>query len=413
MEFSLNDYANRNPLNAIIAKNMVNMDALGDGPGLFEEKACFCFSVAYQICRRLIDESPAQIWILPDLYKKSLYHSGDKDLKSIMQAVTLSIVLIMTEHLPDEWKTKNHELCDEILKKIKNIFVKGETTSLYGGLTMNMRATFGFDTEAVSAYKALRQGTDIDYVLTYEEFNPQGVNIQNSATGNVLMAAMEKRIAESEIKIGSLIPRFEYDQPNEGLKIVQGGNKEIVDFSEKEKEYKKQIDDLKSEVESLRAENGRLKNSNPELKWIGCFDGFLHPNLNAEAIAEKLKGMSSPHLPKNERGYWWVFYTVLTEINWIPKTNHKLLLQWANLHFDCGWDWSKDNQFKFSDINSKIKTAPSPKWNKDTTGNVIGDYYGELAKSMRDAFVESIEGKLLDRGEFIKPGCKRINNGRK
>lgn len=260
MEFSLNDYANRNPLNAIIAKNMVNMDALGDGPGLFEEKACFCFSVAYQICRRLIDESPAQIWILPDLYKKSLYHSGDKDLKSIMQAVTLSIVLIMTEHLPDEWKTKNHELCDEILKKIKNIFVKGETTSLYGGLTMNMRATFGFDTEAVSAYKALRQGTDIDYVLTYEEFNPQGVNIQNSATGNVLMAAMEKRIAESEIKIGSLIPRFEYDQPNKGLKIVQGGYKEIVDFSEKEKEYKKQIDALKTEVESLRAESKKLRN---------------------------------------------------------------------------------------------------------------------------------------------------------
>ena len=121
----------------------------------------------------------------------------------------------------------------------------------------------GIDTEAVSAYKALRRGTDIDYVLTYEEFNPQGVNIQNNATGNVLMAAMEKRIAESEIKIGSLIPRFEYDQPNEGLKIVQGGNKEIVDFSEKEKEYKKQIDDLKTEVESLRAENGRnLKNSN-------------------------------------------------------------------------------------------------------------------------------------------------------
>ena len=125
---------------------------------------------------------------------------------------------------------------------------------------MIMRATFRFDTEAVSAYKALKRGTDIDYVLTYEEFNPQGVNIQNSATGNVLMAAMEKRIAESEIKIGSLIPRFEYDQPNEGLKIVQGGNKEIVDFSEKEKEYKKQIDALKAEVESLRADSQNLRN---------------------------------------------------------------------------------------------------------------------------------------------------------
>ena len=249
MEFSLNDFANRNPLNAIIAKNMVSLETLGDGLGRFEDKACFCFSAAYQICRSLIDESPAQIWILPDLYKKGLYHSGDKDLKSIMQAVTLSIVLILTEHLPDEWKTKNNELRDEILKKINNIYVKEEKSPF-----ANVRTSFGYDTNAVSSYKTLRRGTDIDYVLAFEEFT-QGSIPQNRLMGDSLMAAIEERIAESETQIKSIIPHFEYDKQNEGLKIVLGGDKNGVGFSEKEKEYKKQIEDLKTEVDSLRSEN--------------------------------------------------------------------------------------------------------------------------------------------------------------
>ena len=412
MEISLNDYVNRNPLNAIIAKNMVNLSTLEDGPGLFEDKASFCFSAAYQICRRLIEESPAQIWILPDLYKKGLYHSGDQDQISIMQAVTLSIVLILTEHLPEEWKTKNSELCDEILKKIKSIYVKKETSPFVGGLEIDLMASFGFETKAFSSYKKLRRGTDIDYMLSYEEFTPQGAILQNSPKGNVLLAMIENRIAESEAVIKSKIPHIEYDEQNEGLIIVQGEDKSCLESSEKE-EYKKQIEDLKAEVESLRAENKRLKEPNHEMKWIGCFDGFLDSNLNAEAIAEELKGIVSPHFPKNERGYWWVFYTILTEIKWIPNRNHKLALQWANLHFDCGWDWSKDNQFKFSDINSKIKATPSSKWNRNTTENVIGEYYGELAKAMRDAFVESIGGKMIDKSKFIKTGCQRINNGRK
>ena len=258
MEFSLNDYANRNPLNAIIAKNMVNLGTLENGPGLFEDKAFFCFSAAYQICRRLIEESPAQIWILPDLYKKGLYHSGDQDQISIMQAVTLSIVLILTEHLPEEWKTKNSELCDEILKKIKSIYVKKETSPFVGGLEIDLMASFGFETVAFSTYKKLRRGTNIDCMLTYEEFTPQGAILHNSSTGNVLMATIENRIAESEAVINSKIPHIEYDEQNEGLIIVQGKDNGNIDSSEKE-EYKKQIEDLKAEVDSEELEKLKLE----------------------------------------------------------------------------------------------------------------------------------------------------------
>lgn len=186
------------------------------------------------------------------------------------------------------------------------------------------------------------------------------------------------------------------------------------------------FDSLKVRVEELEREKklweAEKKNLNAKItelekssEWIGCFDGFLHPSLNPQAIADALNKISSPHLPKSERSYWWVFITVLTEINWISQTNYKLTLQWANFHFNCGWDWKKNNQFKFSDINEKIKSVqPSSKWNKSVTGSVIGDYYGELAKTMKETFVVVVNGnKLLDKAEFILPGCPFINNGRK
>lgn len=192
-----------------------------------------------------------------------------------------------------------------------------------------------------------------------------------------------------------------------------------------------------SRFEELEAENKRLSEKNKELeeeneqlkkqptidstdeesvenKWISCFDTFLDDRLNAEAIAEKLHEIASPHLQKNKRSFWWVVFTVFSEIHWIPNTsaNQKTLLQWANLHFDCGWDWRKNNQFKFSDIQAKIKTKKSSEWNKNLTGNVIGDYYGELAQNIKDAFVEIIDGRIIDRACFILPGCQRINTGR-
>ena len=257
---------------------------------------------------------------------------------------------------------------------------------------------------------------------------------------------------------------FDYD-----ISIVKAISKEILDNRKKADEYQKklerlkeskdsqnvngsqgtssnlcldpsllqEIEDLKAKVEKLTSENAELEKRNNKLEdksqeiektlqdftekaegeeseWIGCFDGFLHPSLNPRAIALALNKVTHSHFTKKERGYWWVFVIVLHEIHWIPKKNYKMALQWANLHFKCGWDWRKDNQFKFSDINKKIKSVqPSSKWNNAVTGNVIGDYYGELAKTMKNSFVEILnDGKLLDRKEFILPGCVYINKGR-
>ena len=153
-----------------------------------------------------------------------------------------------------------------------------------------------------------------------------------------------------------------------------------------------------------------------EEEWDNRYDGFLKDNLNPEEICEALKQIQSPHLLKAERGFWWTFYRVLGEIGWLDemKGNKKMVLLWANQHFDIGWDWSKDNLFKFSDITHSdvIRNKPISEWNKNNVGREIGDHYKELAKEMKETFVEYVNGgKMRDRNRFIKTGARLINNG--
>lgn len=156
------------------------------------------------------------------------------------------------------------------------------------------------------------------------------------------------------------------------------------------------IESLKVRVEELENQSG----------WVDCFDIFLHPSLNAQAIAEALKNISSPHLPKSERSYWWVFYVTLLEINWIlDSANHNTILQWVNLHFNMGWDWRSEQLFKFT-IDKKYKVKRSSEWENLGT---IGKYYAELSKRMKETFVEILEGVLFDRRKFILPDCESPN----
>ncbi len=126
-------------------------------------------------------------------------------------------------------------------------------------------------------------------------------------------------------------------------------NDEEENLSTNQKEKDRLISELREENKSLTNEVNRLKLENDELhqnqseggeeEWIECFDGFLHSSLNPQAIAKALEGITHSYFPKHQRGYWWVFATVLTEIGWIPQTNYKLVLQWTNLHYKSGWEW--------------------------------------------------------------------------
>ncbi len=252
--------------------------------------------------------------------------------------------------------------------------------------------------------------------------------IRKGKHGNLIETPQEEEVAdvttysrEGELEAKVLVLQEELDRVRNEKESIEN------ELKESREQLQTIIDEQKKKIEQLKADNQHQKeefeadrknnlqpiSENSEAEWISCFDGFLHKNLNPQAIAEALKEINHSNFPKNQRGYWWVFTTVLSEINWIPTKNYKQTLQWANLHFHCGWDWNKDSQFKFSEINENIKSIqPSSKWSSVVTGNVIGDYYGALAKTMKNTFVEFVNGgKLIDRIKFIKPECQRINNG--
>lgn len=175
----------------------------------------------------------------------------------------------------------------------------------------------------------------------------------------------------------------------------------IQELEEKLQAKSKEYDAMKADNEQLQ----RQVQSKSVEKWVDCFDMFLHPSLNAKAIAESLAGISSIQLPKNERSFWWVTLMVLTEIKWAQESaSQKTILQWANLHFNIGWDWRNEQMFKFT-IEKKYKVKHSSQWRK--MNNAQSSYYADLADTIRELFIKKIEGVVFDRKKFILPGKEK------
>ena len=180
------------------------------------------------------------------------------------------------------------------------------------------------------------------------------------------------------------------------------------------RELDEQLQAKKKAFDAMKADYEQLLNqvqSNSVEKWIDCFDMFLHPSLNAKAIAEALAGITSIQLPKNERSFWWVVLVVLSEIKWAQEgVSQKTILQWANLHFDIGWDWRNEQMFKFT-IEKKYKVMDSSQWRK--MDNAQSGYYTDLADTIKNLLVNEIEGVVFDRKKFILPGKEMESpNGR-
>lgn len=291
MIYPLKHYVSRNSLNAIIAKNMVKVSLLEEGIVPFEHKACFCFSKAYEICKILVENSPVEIWKLPDLYRKAKFSNSRGDTDTIIQAVTLSVVLILTEHLPQEWRSENQEVLDEIFDKIKHLYISGETMHFPGGA--EMVRPFGAMLASVSAYQTLRKDTDIDFVIPFEEFIHQGTRIINldEITDEEIKDEWKKALANAQAEIEAKIPQFKYDSGNECISMVtkenvvaennslKAENKEL-----KEKLSSMQKNDFSDEVKRLTDENRLLKEKLNELcEWYTEFDE------NYEKLSDKDK----------------------------------------------------------------------------------------------------------------------------
>lgn len=316
-------------------------------------------------------------------------------------------------------------------KLIRNKFVFIQSSLLYDTLLGREHATIAWLNNSIKSVNSVIDNT-IEILDALEEIpgdkDTQIEDLQKEIS--MLKQQNANRKSEENEKLRMVNDQLVRENGDQKKKIetlmMQHESQRLKTEGLEEENAKKLllINQLNSEIETLKAallESRQYARQNPnteasesgKTEWIACFDGFLHSSLNPQAIANALHNITHSYFSKNEKAYWWVFYTVLTEIHWIPKKDYKLALQWANLHFNCGWDWRKDHQFRFSDINDKIKAAPSSKWNKALTGNVIGDYYGELAKTMKETFVFIVNGgKLRDNDKYIIPGSPLINTGR-
>lgn len=254
MKYSLKYYASLNPLNSIIAENMVDVQLLNEGFGSFEDKACNIFSKAYGICRDIINNSPVEIWKIPDYFKSAGSGYLGKDIDKIMGGITFSVVIIILDHFDENWKAENKKFMDKMLDYLKNIHITGDTIRVGSTEIVN---PLGGETACIKAHNILRRGTDFEYVILFEEFSIQGPNVSGEEKPlnreeqihfieETVKAAIEKykdknvekddipnedvrkmwkqALSYAKAEIEAKIPHVEYDAQNESLTISDETN---------------------------------------------------------------------------------------------------------------------------------------------------------------------------------------------
>lgn len=170
MVYSLEDYASRNELNKIIARNLIYITQLQERYGTFTEKATFCFSTAYRICRQIISSSKASIYNIPEYYSEAAFpYSKDKDQQTVMKAVTISIVLVLLEHVNEEWRKENREFTDTMRSTLNSMKLSDEAKERLG---FNIRQALSIPTACVEIFNSIHSGTSyVNCVLSFEEFS--------------------------------------------------------------------------------------------------------------------------------------------------------------------------------------------------------------------------------------------------
>ena len=216
---------------------------------------------------------------------------------------------------------------------------------------------------------------------------------------------------------------------NGDISLQQSESKEIEEKSDdnheerSEDEKDRQILELRCENERLTFENNRIIQENDELRkkledrdkeggtgWIDWLDDIFDDKINAEKVFETISDTSYTELTTH--CYWFVVFKVLSEIHWIPKPKISggRLLKWANAHFEYGW--TGVSQFKFDDIDTRLKKTPILKWGEHTMTTNQGIYYRKLADILIEKFVLTLpNGKIRDRDLYLKEPQNKVNHG--
>lgn len=236
---SLNNFTTRNQLNQIIAENMVDVKLFQEGHDDFEEIAVFCFTKAYEICDKICKSLP-NIWKIPDYYKLARYPSTDIDFVTKIQAVTMSIVCIFTDHFPKGWRDSNKLFLEKLKDSIYHMYVKGENEEL-------MEVTQAiYPSVCVKTFKALRRRTNIDLELSFGDFFlPEYINAS-------VEDAIQKRIDK--------IPVPKYTVSGSVLSI------DTISFKEYETKTKRKAEGEPINIAELQERVAYLNKENSELK---------------------------------------------------------------------------------------------------------------------------------------------------
>ena len=191
MTYTLESFCERNPINRILADNMSETPRFTSLPGRFESNALMCFIRAYHICAQML-EKDQPLYKLPGFYNDANGYEGSQDSEShlIMEAATLSIVHILSDHFRQVWKDRNSRLRSKLFEHIKSLSWS-EEVELVGGArlphTINLYEKI---------YLKLYEGTNTSITLPHSDFTNFGKETTDKTDQPTVQPASQQRAAQ-------------------------------------------------------------------------------------------------------------------------------------------------------------------------------------------------------------------------
>lgn len=193
MTYTLESFCERNPINRILADNMSETPWFTSLPGQFESNALMCFIRAYNICALLL-EKDQPLYKLPGFYSDAKGYSGSQDSESnhIMEAATLSIVYILSDHFSQVWKDRNSRLRSKLFEHIKSLTWSGEG-ELEGFVGVKLPTTINLYEKI---YLKLYVDTNTSITLPHSDFTNFGKETTDKTDQPAVQPDSQQRAAQ-------------------------------------------------------------------------------------------------------------------------------------------------------------------------------------------------------------------------
>jgi len=192
MTYTLESFCDRNPINRILADNMSETPRFTSLPGRFESNALMCFIRAYHICAQML-EKDQPLFKLPGFYNDANGYTGSQDSEShlIMEAATLSIVHILSDHFSQDWKDRNSMLRSKLFEHIKSLSWS-EAVEIMGGV-VPLPTTINLYKDI---YLILYVGTNTSITLPHSDFTNFGKETTDKTDQPTVQPASQQRAAQ-------------------------------------------------------------------------------------------------------------------------------------------------------------------------------------------------------------------------